>query len=596
MDLHLENGKNTAIAAGMDPVARVDAAVAAMANGAVAPSDPRQDTACAEQLRSFDAVMALPDDDRLLARLLIRKVQQRVDGFGRVLRMAGAVEHGTDIVKLLGDPARLKAALVWETAQYDLVSRNRALVPSGKPKRKGRRLRESQLAKFRPGRHSDNDGFGLHAHVKKKGFVRWVARIQCRFLPSVEKLRKRGGRMCVVKEYPRKDFRLGRWPSVSLQEARDLSAQYYGLVQKGKDPRVELARATTTVNAAWEAALPKRARKAHWKGGMDGLTAAKHLGTFRKHIAPSLGERPVADVTPQEIVKLVEALVDADYADIPVAAMKSLNIVFDWALAEPLRSDNPSRAASKVVGDIEGYDGGIAWLPVDFAYDAYKLICAYGGPNPGKVGLARRAALRALVLTLKRPAEVLGFRWENINWETGLIRIPKEQMKGRLPKRGKSQQSAQPAGTAELAAPSLQDPRELDHYHEELMTDELREVLLEMKALGSGTGQVFQVEDNGVVCEVTKNHLQDIMRAITEELGTVGCPHGWRKTFRTFSVRLAAQEGSDTALINWLAKKVLTHQTDTPLDRKYNKERALEEKLGFQERWVTHLHTKPKRR
>ena len=165
MDLHLENGKNTAIAAGMDPVARVDAAVAAMANGAVAPSDPRQDTACAEQLRSFDAVMALPDDDRLLARLLIRKVQQRVDGFGRVLRMAGAVEHGTDIVKLLGDPARLKAALVWETAQYDLVCRNRSLVRSGKPKGQRKRLRESQLAKLpRDGRYSDQANC-LHLHV-----------------------------------------------------------------------------------------------------------------------------------------------------------------------------------------------------------------------------------------------------------------------------------------------------------------------------------------------------------------------------------------------------------------------------------------------
>ena len=366
MDLHLENGKNTAIAAGMDPVARVDAAVAAMANGAVAPSDPRQDTACAEQLRSFDAVMALPDDDRLLARLLIRKVQQRVDGFGRVLRMAGAVEHGTDIVKLLGDPARLKAALVWETAQYDLVSRNRALVPSGKPKRKGRRLRESQLAKLpRDGRYSDQANC-LHLHVTPAGTRRWIARVTLDFLPYKIRVEKRPDGTEEKKLEPeRVDVRLGMWPAVSLAQARERALERCRLVADGKDPRVTAAASTRTLGKAWEEALPKRAKAQQWKGGLTGKSAKGYKGAFDNHVGPVLGSVPVVAITPQGNREAGGSIcVDRRTTpDIPVAGHEEvLNIVIRSCGSRGAAGGATIPVAAAVAKSwvsIEGYDGGI---------------------------------------------------------------------------------------------------------------------------------------------------------------------------------------------------------------------------------------------
>ena len=585
-----------AAGAAEDPVALVDrAACAAPPGGGSVPLDRRQAAKDAAALQSLEDVCNLPDDDRYLAMVLARVMQAREEDFGHVLRTEGALPDAQAVVGHLGDPGFLRLALAYEVGAANLVARNRAWLP--KPpstrKRKGARLRESQLAKLPPGRHSDNDGFGLHAHVRKKGRVRWIARITCGFLAPREKPRKRGGKTVVVKECPRVDFALGRWPAMSLQEARAKAAAYYGLVQQGADPRVEQARVTLTMREAWSKALPDRVVASRWKGGLDGLTATKMAGTFRKHVAPRLGERPVAQVTVKEISKLLKELVSAGFADVPAAAVKALNVVFDWAVDEGLREGNPCKAAVRAAGDIEGFDGGVSWVPVGLAYDAYRLICQHGGPNPGPVALSRRLAMRAQVLFLKRPAETLGLRWEDIDWDAGLIRIPKERMKGRLPKRRKSRRSAQPGDTAELSGRAAKDPRELDNFHVELMTAELRQVLQDMKAISSGTGLVFQVEENGAVIPVTKNHLQEIMRDVVSKLGTVGTPHGWRKTSGTWAGGYAEQEGCDYGLITALAKKIRGHEVGDAIELKYNRQLSLERRLELQERWVRYLHTKP---
>ena len=573
-----------------DPVALVDrAACSAPAGGGTVPLDRRQAAKDAAALQSLEDVRNLPDDDRYLAMVLARVMQAREEDFGHVLRTQGALPDAQAVVGHLGDPGFLRLALAYEVGAANLVGLNRSWLP--KPpstrKRQGARLREGQLAKLPPGRHSDNDGFGLHAHVRKKGRVRWIARITCGFLAPREKPRKRGGKTVVVKECPRVDFPLGRWPATSLQAARETAAEYFGLVQKGVDPRVELMRSTLTLSEAWKEALPKKARKARWKDGMNGPSAEDYARTFRRHVQPTLGERPAAAITPVEIENLIEELVER-HAAVPVKAMLALHLVFDWVQARGLRADHPSRIAAKVVGDIAGYNGGVPWTPVAEASRAYRLICAYGGPAASRSVVVRRNALRMVVLTLKRPIEVLRLRWEDIDLENRLLRIPKERMKGRLPKADKSGKPAA-AGAVDAATEAVDDPREDDKYHLELLPDEALEILLEMRPRGPATGLVFCVEGGRGRRVLKRKELSSIMR----DLELVGSTHGWRKTFRTWADAVAQQKSENTELIRALAEMVLAHKIGSHIQRLYNKELSLEGKLALQERWIKYLHTGP---
>ena len=181
-----------------------------------------------------------------------------------------------------------------------------------------------------------------------------------------------------------------------------------------------------------------------------------------------------------------------------------------------------------------------------------------------------RNALRTVILTGKRVGEVLQLDWSQIDLEQGVLRIPWEQMKGRLPKRMK-----QRAGDE-----GQQRSRQEDEFYVEPLTSALREVLAEMQALGSRTGPVFAYEEDGVLRKLTRQKLS----AISRELGLPGTSHGWRKTVRTWMSGL----GDDKPDFE-VAEMVLAHKVGTPISQLYNKEFFLPARRALQERWADFL-------
>ena len=586
-------------------MAFVDAAVAAAANGAAGPSDPRQDTERAEQLRSFDAVMALPDDDRLLARLLVRKMQQRVDGFGRFLRTAGPVEHGTDVITLLGDPTRLKAALAWETAQYDLMCRNRALVPRGKRKRQGKPLRESQLAKLPPGRHSDNAN-SLHLHVTRAGSRRWVARLTLGFLPSKIRARKRpDGAEEKVFVPKRVDFSLGTWPAVSLAQARERALKCCRLVADGKDPRVVDAASRRTLRDVWEEVLPKRVKAQKWKGGLRGASATKYKNAFDNHVNPVLGSFPIAVITSEQLEEFFEDLDDRGLAGIPPQAKKVLDFCFDHAVLRRWRPDNPVATAIRSVGALGGYKGGIRWVPLHEAYEAYQQICEYGQSSTSPLTVENVSALRSLVLTGKRPMDILDMRWEDMDLQHGLWRIPWARLKNARSMvahpeyewalESEARSRLESAEADPLAVPPLADwgslrhdvanlPFEHETFYYQPLCPEMVEILRDAWRRGSRHGWVFRREMKGRLCPLSESGMGHIMN----KLGLDASPHGWRKTARTYIGHLGEKKPDFD-----VAEMVLAHKVGTSISVLYDKEGFVPERIPVHDGWQLFLHTPP---
>ena len=537
--------------------------------------DRRAATALAESLSSVGQLQDLPEDPVVLKRLLARKVRQRLDGWGRLIKFDGVIAQPEGVLHLPDDPVWIKLLLAWETAAFHVIERNRMRFPAlaSRRRRKGRPLRESELSKLPPGRHSDNQGVGLMAVVRESRrdsssrarvcpSLRWVVRLTCPWLQGTG-------------VDPRRDFALGCWPAISLGQARAKALEYCRLVQAGKDPGKATAAPTVTVAELWPKALAERARKQKWKGGVRGKTGELYEGTFNRHLRSALGGRPVAAVTARDIVRVVKPLGD-QYARVAPQAMIILHFLFEHAVWEEIRTDNPAVTAASRVGDLSSYKGGLRWVPVDGACAAYQAVCAYNPVDARSSGLVAKHALKTVILTAKRVGEVLQMDWSQIDRKEGVWRIPWENMKGPLSK--PMRQRNAPSGP-KLAS----DRREEADFFIEPLTPAVLEILDEMQALGSREGPVFQYEADGRCRTLPLESLPKL----SVRLELPGTPHGWRKTIRTWMGGLGADKPDFE-----VAEMILAHKVGTSVSRLYDHAFFLAERRAVQERWARFLQTR----
>ena len=141
------------------------------------------------------------------------------------------------------------------------------------------RLKDADIGELPAGEH--HDGGGLFLLVESGGARRWYQRLTIN-----EKRVKRG---------------LGPYPLVSLELARDRAIDLRRGAREGKD-----------VARQGRAPTFRQAFEDHFKQRQKGLKNAKHRWQWRAgietHAFPKIGDRPVSDVTHDEIVAILSKI------------------------------------------------------------------------------------------------------------------------------------------------------------------------------------------------------------------------------------------------------------------------------------------------
>ena len=420
-----------ALGGGEDPVARVDAAVASAAGGAPASFDPRQATRIAEALSSFEQVTALPDDPALLARLAVRKIRQRQEGYGLVLDVAGAVEDVEEVLALLDDPVALRAILLWETSAYSLAQQNgtqlRRLEAKRKSrrKRKGRALCQSELNRLPVGRHSDNRGHGLQLRVDDRGVRTWVQRLVNTWSDPLA---------IAAGEAPeRPDFKLGDLDALSLEEARATAKRRHGRAKAGLHPQEDSEKQGPVFEELFEQVIHdgRTDPKKPWKiprGKQVSDSEQKFRQLYRDRIAPTLGQRQVGTITAREVEKVVRKALD-ERQTIAAPVLTVFRRVFDLAVMRECRDSNPADAVARVLPNLSAPSTHHPSVPYGEAPAAFAKVQEFGRTSLSPSGLLRAQAMQVLILTGKRTEEVLGMRRGEIDLGSGRWTIPGERIK-----------------------------------------------------------------------------------------------------------------------------------------------------------------------
>jgi integrase len=222
---------------------------------------------------------------------------------------------------------------------------------------------------------------------------------------------------------------LGRYPDVSLAQARELRDQVRKQKATGVDPMQERKTAKLVRRIAADNSFAAVARAWHgaWKGSKNARHADYVLRRIESDVIPEIGPRPVSEIQTLELVAMVKKIADRGAFDIAKRAYQTCGQIFRYAVAHGLATRNP--AADVRPGDLLASRTKTNYARVDAKElpDLLRRIEAY----PGSV--VTRLAMKLMALTFVRTSELIGARWEEFDLKAAEWRIPASRMKMKTP-------------------------------------------------------------------------------------------------------------------------------------------------------------------
>ena len=230
-------------------------------------------------------------------------------------------------------------------------------------------------------------------------------------------------------EGTQKTASLGKYPDVSLAEARDKRDELHKLLANGIDPVAAKRSAAAAKTIAQAHSFESIARE--WFGSWAKVRTERHaryvLARLEADVFPAIGTRPISEIKAPELVRMVKAVEKRGALDIAKRAYQTTSQVFRYAIAHGYAERNP--AADVKPGDIIAAHKRTNYARIDARELPVLLrkIEAYQGTP------ITRLATKFMALTFVRTAELIGARWEEIDLESAEWRIPAERMKMRTP-------------------------------------------------------------------------------------------------------------------------------------------------------------------
>lgn len=247
------------------------------------------------------------------------------------------------------------------------------------------------------------DGEGLTFTLSAKGTAAWTLRYRT------------AGK--------RKELTLGRYPDISLTKAREIAATRRAEVQQGIDVAAAKRKAEHEAANAWTF---RKLADDYFEKAADYLADATIYGRrqqLRDYVFPKIGGIAAADVSPVEIVAIVEA---ASVKSLHVARLVLIAIreVFAHGIARHVVTENPCAhiKAKAIIGGTKQQRERVMLTDGE--------IAAMLGALPQ---LSRPNALmvRILLATGARIGELAQAEWKRVNFEAAEWTIPPEHSKNK---------------------------------------------------------------------------------------------------------------------------------------------------------------------
>jgi integrase len=375
-------------------------------------------------------------------------------------------------------------------------------------------LNQLKAKKLTEGKYADGQGLWLVKPERARG--KWVLRL--------------------VVDGKRREMGLGRWPDVSIAEARDLAAEARKKLRAGSDPIEVRAKAKKkkparlTVKQAVDGCF--EAKKAELKGEGE---AGRWMSPLAVHVLPVLGKTAIEDMDQHVLKKVLEPIWHSK-ADTARKALNRLSLTLKHAAALGLEVDlQATMKVRALLGKQRHVSEHIPSMPYKDAPAFYSWLCDQTA--------AAALPLRFIILTAARTGEVRYARHSYI--EGNVLTLPPE-----VTKTGREHKiPLVPEAIAVIQAAKLTEGQDL--------------------LFPSPTGKVLS---------------DATMSRLMEREGLDYRPHGFRATFRTW-----VEEKTDTPYE--VAEAVLGHVVEADVARAYQRSDRLEKRRTLVASWEKYLLT-----
>lgn len=250
-----------------------------------------------------------------------------------------------------------------------------------------------------------HDGDGLFLLVKTSGKKLWRFRYQ---RPNSSS---------------RTNLSLGSYPALTLAVARQMRDQYLSMLAQGIDPQkqqeevseqrqIELDSIFSVVAGRWFQLKSKSVTEDYAKDIWRSL---------EKDIFPTIGEIPIQALKARTIVEALEPIKARGALETVRRLVQRINEIMIYAVNTGLIDANPASGVGMAFERPKKQN-----MPTLRPEELPKLMRSLVMSN---LSIPTRCLIEWQLLTLVRPSEASGAKWDEINFDERIWRIPAERMK-----------------------------------------------------------------------------------------------------------------------------------------------------------------------
>jgi integrase len=352
----------------------------------------------------------------------------------------------------------------------------------------------------------------------------------------------------------RKTLALGIYPDVSLADARERREQARKLLANGSDPcaikqaaKQEERKAAQVAENSFSILAKElhRVKAPMWTPGH----AAQWLTNMEKYAFPVIGDRPITEIEPMELVGIMREVEAQGTFETRDRLLQTISSTFKYAIAVGKAKYNPAdiRMALADRPKVENFACiTTAEIPAFLrAFDEYQ--------GRGKVSLIALSAFRLLLLTATRSSEVRFSKWADFDLDAALWTIPEEQT-GRKGKKGKRKPHTVP------------------------LSDQAVSVLHELYPV-TGHGEYVFPNRNGIGRVISENTVNKIIEGMGYKGRQTG--HGFRGLARTTLGEMGHRRE--------VLEAMLSHAIENETEAAYVRTSYLDERRVIMQKWADYL-------
>ena len=370
----------------------------------------------------------------------------------------------------------------------------------------------------KPGEYGD--GYGLALRIDARGNKRWVQRL------SIDGKQRNTG--------------LGTWPEVTLDDARVQALTHWQAAKQGRNPIEEKRIAqgsasmpdlTTFADAARRVIALRRPTWSNTKH------AAQWESSLKTYVFPFIGDKPVREVTPADVLAVLEPIWTAK-PETAARLRQRMEVVFDYAITAGNRTDNPTRSIAKALPRQRRTKTHHPAMPYAQLPDFMKAL------RTSPTEAVTRLALRFLILTAARSGEVRFMEWAEVDVAAATWTVPAARMKAR-------------------------------REHRVPLSRRALEVLEEVRSLGQDGSLVFPSRKGEPLSNMAFTML------LRRHAAVDAVPHGFRSTFKDWTLE-------QTSFPWAVVETALAHTLGSATEAAYARSDLFERRRELMEAWARH--------